>query len=266
LNNNKSTKIAQNKSNETTQFDATKMFIPEKAKKTPDFNLLATNDPKQIDLIYQTLKNHKNEDKVAQFMPNDTALQEFRALKDSVISKAAPILSEGALKGWDNWTGPGIARDAAFGDDDYLQAKALWEKRKKQIMESRNDGHLSNVILSDKVSKASSKYIIKWQPDWVNIGMYRYKMDDTMGREWNLSTEFFHTIRPEHDIPNGYIVKPTQKQHALNQHNVNYIKTKFGKNTKHKKTQNKIYSIYKQNAIKPQTQKDIDCRPQRDKI
>jgi len=57
-------------------------------------------------------------------------------LKDSVVEKAMPSAPEGALKGWDHWTGFGIVDDEAFRDNDYLEAKALWEKKKKQKDES----------------------------------------------------------------------------------------------------------------------------------
>merc|ERR1712154_262631 len=169
--------------------------------------------------------------------------------------------------GWDHWTGFGIVDDEAFRDNEYLEAKALWEKKKKHLMQNRNDGHLSNVILSDEISKASSKYVLKWQPDWVNIGMYRSKMDDTLGREWNLSTEFFHTIRPQHDIPNGYIIKPTTKDDGRNDMN---HKTSFGnkhKQKKHKK-QPKLNSVYKGNVVKysNKTPQNVNERPERDRI
>eukprot|EP01083_Nonionella_stella_P067303 177913_1 len=76
-----------------------------------------------------------------------------------------------------HWTGHGIEDDAALRDDEYLEARALYEKKKRKLLQNRSDGHLKNVILSDKVSKASSKYLMKWQPDWVNLGMYRTKMN-----------------------------------------------------------------------------------------
>ena len=58
------------------QFDPTNMLIPEKSKKTLDFNLLDTIDPKQLDVIYESLKvNNNDKDKMAEFIANDTTVQ-----------------------------------------------------------------------------------------------------------------------------------------------------------------------------------------------
>eukprot|EP00483_Globobulimina_turgida_P010722 UN10743 len=173
---------------------------------------------------------------------------------------------EGPLSGWDHWTGPGISDDFAYRDDEYLQAKAIWEKKKQKLLEKRSDGHLTNVILSDQISKASSKYVLKHQPDWVNLGMYREKMKDTMGREWNLASEFFNSIAPEHDIPSGYIIRPTQKADG-NDDSMRH-KTKFGKNGKDNLKKKKLNSVYKRNVSSRSNKrpKYVDNRPQRDKV
>ena len=253
----------QSQQSETTQFDRNKLLIPTKMVQRPDFNLLDTNDPKQIEVIYQSLNDDSGQKKFAQFSAQSTAENEFKKLKESVIEDAMPNAPEDALKGWDHWTGHGIEDDAALRDAEYLEAKALHQKKRKHLMEQRSDGQLANVILSDQISKASSKYVIKWQPDWVNIGMYRTKMNATMGREWNLSTEFFDAIRPQHDIPSGYILEPTKKLDANNE--ANQYKTSFGKKTKNKSKQ-KLYSVYKGDFVNERKHKNIDERPQRDSV
>eukprot|EP00484_Ammonia_sp_Unknown_P002569 CAMPEP_0197077158 /NCGR_PEP_ID=MMETSP1384-20130603/212474_1 /TAXON_ID=29189 /ORGANISM="Ammonia sp." /LENGTH=1213 /DNA_ID=CAMNT_0042516017 /DNA_START=28 /DNA_END=3669 /DNA_ORIENTATION=+ len=238
---------------ETTQFDPAKILIPKTQRKTPDFNLLQTKDPKQIDMIHEALQSDgkNNNEKLAEFIPNDNNEEEFRKLKEKVMEDAMPDAPEGALQGWDHWTGYGIADDAAFRDAEYLQAKALWEKKKKQMMANRSDGHLSNVILSDEISRPSSKYVLKRQPEWVNMSMYRHKMKDTLGREWNLSTEFFNAIKPDMDIPHGYMIQPTSKEKE--DQNDEGIKTSFGEkyqqNEKSKGTKTTpLQSVYKGNV------------------
>eukprot|EP01083_Nonionella_stella_P094127 264016_1 len=248
---------------ETTKFDPKKILIPQTLQKTPDFNLLDNNDPKQVEMMYKALSD-KNTATYASFTENDTARQEFKQLKESVIEDAMPNAIEGPLRGWDHWTGYGIENDGALQDDEYLQARALHEKKKRKLIESRSDGHLRNVILSDHVSKASSKYLMKWQPDWVNLGMYRTKMNDTMGREWNLSTEFFDTIRPEYDIPHGYIINPTQKEDGKDTNMTH--KTKFGKQDTNKQPQQTLRSVYKGNVKSHVAPKRVDNgRPERAK-
>ena len=196
-------------------------------------------------------------------------MQDFEKLKNKVIDKAMPNAPEGALQGWDHWTGHGIKDDKAFEDDEYLEAKALHEKRKKHLIAARNDGHLKHVILSDEISKQSSKYVVKWQPDWVNIGMYRHKMNDTLGREWNLSTEFFDSIKPDYDIPHGYIVKPTIKEDDT-ENDMKY-KTSFGNKNKNqkqngKKKEYKLQSVYNNdNLVNKKKRKYVDDRPERGK-
>ena len=185
---------------------------------------------------------------------------------DSVINKTLPDAPE-ALPGWDSWTGFGIEKDRAYRDPEYLQAKALWQKKKKQIIDRRSDGGLKHVILSDEISKPSSKYLSKWQPDWVNVGLYKEKMKDTIGREWNLSTEFFHTIKPDHDIPQGYIVTPTEK-YDEEQDDMRH-KTQFGNKKNGNKKQNghnKLQSIYNSNNLINKPRHFVDARPERAKV
>ena len=126
-----------------------------------------------------------------------------------MITKAVPEAPE-ALKGWDKWTGFGI--DDEFKDDEYLSAKASWEQRKKMILQNRSDAGMDHVIMSDKMSIQSAKYLVKDQPKWVDMKAYRRKMRDTMGREWNLATEYFENIKPDYDIPSGYMLQPTVKE------------------------------------------------------
>ncbi len=63
-----------NKKEETTQFDANKMLIPNKLRKTPDFNLLNTTDEKQIDIIYKSLQNNNEKAELMDVNTNEKVM------------------------------------------------------------------------------------------------------------------------------------------------------------------------------------------------
>merc|ERR1712129_551688 len=154
-------------------------------------------------------------------------------------------------------------KDAAYRDDEYLQAKALFAKRKASLMAKRRDAMLNSVILSDEISQASSKYVLPYQPDWVNLSMYKQKMAESIGREWSLSTEFFHAIKPDVDVPHGYMVQPTSKDDG-EESGVTY-KTKFGPKSKKKPMHSQ--SMYNNNFLvrRPKRMRRKQGRPERDR-
>ena len=60
---------------ETTKFDPKKLLIPKQRKNAPDFNLLGSKDPKQIEQIYKTLNRGEDEsksDNLAKFSRHNT--------------------------------------------------------------------------------------------------------------------------------------------------------------------------------------------------
>ena len=165
-------------------------------------------------------------------------------MKEEVVNKALPPAPV-AMEGWDNWTGDGIEDDLAYQDMEYIMEKEKWEEKKKRLLQGRSDRGLNNVILSDEISKKSMKYVCRWQPDWVNLGLYRQKMKATVGREWNLGTEYLNAVRPEIDIPAGYIVQPTEKQKKDGEDEAMNTKTSFGQDNQQKKPTEKLHSVYK---------------------
>ena len=188
-------------------------------------------------------------------------------MKEQQIRKDLPGAPED-LKGWDRWTGYGV--DESYKDDEYKQAKALWEKRIKSRLESRSDGQLRGVILSDKISAQSRKYVLKHQPNWVDTRAYRARMKDTMGREWNLATEYFETIKPDMDIPQGYMVQPTTKEDGK-EADTNY-KTRFGDQGKKgmaesDRVDTKLYSVYRgDHEAQVKKANERHDRPEREKV
>merc|ERR1712087_711672 len=102
---------------------------------------------------------------------------------------------------------------------------------------------------------------VRYQPDWVDLRSYRARMRDTMGREWNLLTEYHDTIQPDMDIPAGYQVQPTTKEDGKEPED-NY-KTSFGKKGKKKRT-TKLYSVYgNQNVSDGDRRRKVDRGPEK---
>merc|ERR1712228_258918 len=101
LQQNKSSKSTQNGQAETTQFDRNKLLIPSKMVKRPDFNLLDSKNPKQIEMIYQSLNDKDEKNKFAEYSSQSTSDSEFKKLKESVIQNAMPNAPENALNEWE---------------------------------------------------------------------------------------------------------------------------------------------------------------------
>jgi len=256
------------------------MLLPTTARKTPDFNLLDNKDPQQVKLIYDALQQQSGD---AQFMATEDHEAQFGALKAKVVGQAMPDTPNGPLLGWDSWTGEGVSDRAAHRDQEYVRSRALWQKRKQRLLAKRNDGHLPHVIFSDEISGKARKYVLRHQPDWVNLRAYKEKMRDTLGREWNLSTEFYHAIRPDFDIPHGYIVTPTLKMDGKHDDGDGadgdgggggdmHIKTTFGdeSNDASGKDADVLQSVYKGNGnamvTNEPTGRDFYARPEKFRI
>jgi len=250
-----------------TTIDPNEMLVPKIQRSQPDFNLLSSENPEDLKLIEEAMSksNPKSQpEKEREKKDSKEGLdveKEFAKMKakeyELMMTDKKP---DKPLEGWDQWTGPDDQENAKVNgisrrlmDEQYFSKLTEWKRKKDEQIQRRSDYGMDHLILSQQVSKQSAKYLLLGkQPKWFNPFLYRSVMDEQLGREFNTSTEFYESIKPDINIPMGHVVTPTHREDGKEPFVP--IKTKFGKK-KHLHSKNasslpKLFDAKPHNASK----------------
>ena len=166
----------------------------------------------------------KNQALIHRAFAGDSVVASFSAEKRATIaSEAISPQTTSTLPGWGSWTGAGLSRR------DQKQAK--WSKSQQQQQRhsnhknpdpnevnggidptTRQDHHLSNVIIPQKRIKKNAKYLASQLPHpFETRAQYERSLRLPVGPEWSTKETFQGMTKPRVVVRTGEIVRPLKR-------------------------------------------------------
>ncbi|KAF7303869.1 UTP14-domain-containing protein [Mycena indigotica] len=141
---------------------------------------------------------------VAKAFAGDNVVRDFEEAKQRELASDAPQEIDLTLPGWGSWGGP------------HASSKPNKKRFTKHIPgilpTARADHGKAHVIISEKVDKKASKYLVNDLPyPYTSKAQYERSLETPVGREWNTRVAFQRGTLPKVVKKMGTVIEPLQK-------------------------------------------------------